>query len=76
MAASRGVTFYPSVRRSLAGRILSRAFSAWRAYLRWYERRAAKHHLHQLDDRILRDIGISRSEIDWAIRDGRSAERL
>ena len=38
-----------------------------RAYARWRERRAAVRELHALDDRSLRDIGVSRSEIDWVV---------
>jgi uncharacterized protein YjiS (DUF1127 family) len=38
-----------------------------RAYARWRERRAAVRELHSLDDRSLRDIGVSRSEIEWVV---------
>ena len=51
----------------LAAAALAMAGKAWRAYARWCERRAAVRELHALDDRTLRDIGISRSEIDWVV---------
>ena len=38
-----------------------------RAYARWRERREAVRELHALDDRSLRDIGVSRSEIEWLV---------
>jgi uncharacterized protein YjiS (DUF1127 family) len=38
-----------------------------RAYARWRERRQAVRELHSLDDRSLRDIGVSRSEIEWVV---------
>ena len=41
-----------------------------RAYARWRERREAVRELHALDDRSLRDIGISRSQIKGAARTG------
>ena len=40
------------------------------AYVRWWERQAAKHHLDTLDDRMLKDIGISRGQIDSAVTTG------
>ncbi len=39
-------------------------------YVRWCERQAAKHHLDTLDDRMLKDIGISRGQIDSAVTTG------
>lgn len=41
---------------------------AIRAFARWRERQRAIRHLHALDHRSLRDIGISRSEIESAVR--------
>jgi uncharacterized protein YjiS (DUF1127 family) len=49
------------------------AGKGWRACARWRERRAALRELNALDDRTLRDIGISRSEIDWVVRSTEAA---
>jgi uncharacterized protein YjiS (DUF1127 family) len=38
--------------------------SAWSSYREWAEARRATRHLAGLDDRMLRDIGVSRSEIN------------
>ena len=43
---------------------LMRSYAAWRKY------RVAIHQLAELDDRSLRDIGISRSQIRGAARTG------
>ena len=43
---------------------LMRSYAAWRKY------RTAVHQLAELDDRTLRDIGISRSQIKGAARTG------
>jgi uncharacterized protein YjiS (DUF1127 family) len=51
----------------LAAVVLATAREGWRAYARWRERRAAVRELHALDDRSLRDIGVSRSEIEWVV---------
>jgi uncharacterized protein YjiS (DUF1127 family) len=59
----------------LAAAALAMAGKAWRAYARWGERRAAVRELHALDDRTLRDIGISRSEIEWVVS-SQEASRL
>lgn len=64
----------PRVR--LTGRIRQAALAAWRAYVKWYNRRAAYHYLSGLDDRMLQDIGISRSQIESALRDGRLRRRM
>jgi uncharacterized protein YjiS (DUF1127 family) len=44
---------------------LIQSYAAWRKY------RVAIHQLADLDDRSLRDIGISRSQIKGAVRNGR-----
>lgn len=43
----------------------------FRAFHAGHQRRAAIRQLHDLDDQMLRDIGLSRSEIDYAARFGR-----
>jgi uncharacterized protein YjiS (DUF1127 family) len=46
------------------------AFSAWCDVMaRYFARRSAIKHLHELNDRALRDIGIERSQIKAAVRD-------
>ncbi len=47
-------------------RHMARAFREWRAV------RRAERELHALDDRVLKDIGIARSEIHSAVRDRQS----
>jgi uncharacterized protein YjiS (DUF1127 family) len=47
----------------------------WRAYAPWRERKAAVRELRALDDRMLRDIGVNRSEIEWVVY-GQDATRL
>jgi len=63
-------------------RSTTRAFAQWLCVLvlrgtRWARRLAAKQRLrsavrelHRLDDRMLRDIGVTRGEIESAVRDG------
>ena len=75
MMTSHNTWTFQAARPSFAFRLLSAMHSAWRTYRQWYERRAAAHHLAGLDDRMLRDIGISRGEIEWVISAGRSRER-
>jgi uncharacterized protein YjiS (DUF1127 family) len=40
-----------------------------------FQHRRAIRHLHQLDDRMLADVGIRRSEIEPAVRTGRHGSR-
>jgi uncharacterized protein YjiS (DUF1127 family) len=56
--------------RELGGALLhpwQAVLAVVRAYARWRERRQAVRELHSLDDRSLRDIGVSRSEIEWVV---------
>ncbi len=63
--------------RMLAGRAATTAGKWWNAYAIRRERRAALRELAALDDRSLRDIGLSRSEIEFAVYNpsSRSMER-
>ncbi len=47
-----------------AGALLRRGWNGWQ---QWQERRAAIRSLSALDDRLLRDIGLTRDDIRWAI---------
>ena len=46
------------------GTIREAMASAWTNYQDWAEARRATRHLKGLDDRMLRDIGVSRAEIN------------
>jgi uncharacterized protein YjiS (DUF1127 family) len=61
--------------RAVGGAVIARAGKWWRAYALWRERKAAARELHALDDRTLKDLGVSRSEIEWVVR-GPHATRL
>jgi uncharacterized protein YjiS (DUF1127 family) len=72
--AARGVG---RIIRWLAHRAAAIAGERWRAYADWRERRAAVKELAALDDRTLRDLGLTRSEIEFVVRrdSARSSER-
>jgi uncharacterized protein YjiS (DUF1127 family) len=59
--------------RALAKAVLAAAGKWWRAHTIRRARIAAIRELHALDDRTLRDIGVSRSEIEWVVVYGRDA---
>jgi uncharacterized protein YjiS (DUF1127 family) len=44
---------------------------AWQSLSRFLAHRRARRHLAELPDYLLKDIGIGRSEIEPAVRDGR-----
>src|SRR5262245_35810618 len=69
---ARGVS---ALTRLVGGAVIATAGKGWRAYALWWERRAAVHELHKLDDRTLKDIGVNRSEIEWVVY-GQDATRL
>ena len=59
--------------RALAKAVVAAAGKWWRAHTIRRIRIAAIRELHALDDRMLRDIGVSRSEIEWVVVRGRDA---
>ena len=64
--------------RALGHRAGVIASERWQAYAAWRERRAAVKELAALDDRTLKDLGLTRSEIEYVVgrRDAaRSSER-
>src|SRR6516225_8213447 len=58
--------------RTTAWAAAAAAGNCWRAYIRRRERNAAVRELRALDDRALKDIGITRGEIEWVV-DGEDA---
>jgi uncharacterized protein YjiS (DUF1127 family) len=60
---------------AVAKAVIAKASKWLRAYALWRERKAAARELHALDDRTLKDMGVSRSEIEWVVR-GPHATRL
>ena len=58
---ARGIT------RALGHRVAAVASAGWSAYAAWRERRAAIKELAALDDRTLRDLGLTRSEIEYVV---------
>jgi len=62
--------------RVLAKAVIAATGKWWRAYTIRRARIAAIRELHTLDDHMLKDIGLSRSEIDWMLVHGRDVPRL
>jgi uncharacterized protein YjiS (DUF1127 family) len=64
--------------RRVAKLVAAAAGRSWRAYAGWRERRLAIKELGALDDRVLKDIGLHRSEIESVVHgpdSSRVAER-
>jgi len=67
--AKRGVFSEPS----LAGWLRHPLRSAWQAALAWQQRSFDRHALLELNDDQLRDIGLTRKDVQHAARDWRRA---
>lgn len=59
-----GSFYVRPVRRKTTGGIVTRAVDL---LLRWAERARQRRHLAELDDRLLRDIGVSRADVEAEI---------
>lgn len=60
-----------AVRGQIGHRIYRAVRAGFTAFNRWYERRMTLRYLQSVDDRILKDIGLRRSEIMSAVCHGR-----
>jgi uncharacterized protein YjiS (DUF1127 family) len=63
-------------RTTLTDRLSAAARTLWHSYRRKRRVRATVHALQGLDDRILKDIGLHRSEIESLARTGCADRRL
>ena len=67
MSATFSTLFQPAV-TVRPGRYVRRLFHAWaRDIAHYFGRRAARKRLHELNDRELQDIGLTRSEVEAAV---------
>lgn len=55
----------------MIGSIADTTDAATAAVREWWTTRAAAQRLHAMDDRMLADIGLTRADIDRAVRKGR-----
>jgi uncharacterized protein YjiS (DUF1127 family) len=66
-----GFGFVPERSPSWAVRLTAAVVRFWTGLRERYDARRAREALTALDDRVLRDMGISRIEIDYVVRHGR-----
>ena len=60
----------------ISGRLAAALKSLWTAFIAWRQRQAALAHLQAMSDRELRDIGLSRSQIECAVTGERARDRV
>jgi uncharacterized protein YjiS (DUF1127 family) len=60
-ANDRSGSYFVRPARKTSGGIVTRLFDQ---LLSWHDRARQRRHLGELDDRLLRDIGVSRADID------------
>ena len=64
----RNLFDHAPTRTPVAGGIVASALAqVVETVLGWQERAAQRHNLSQLNDSLLKDIGVSRADVSWAI---------
>jgi uncharacterized protein YjiS (DUF1127 family) len=71
---SRAATAHAGSRTGILPALAAAAARWWKAYRTWRQRQVAIAHLRSLSDRHLADIGISRSQIEFAVLLGRERD--
>jgi uncharacterized protein YjiS (DUF1127 family) len=64
-----------SVSESIVGRLVAACKHHWVAYVTWRLERTAMAYLRSMSDRELKDLGLSRSEIEGAVVGERATDR-
>jgi uncharacterized protein YjiS (DUF1127 family) len=68
MSTTLSTLFQPAVPTRSSGYYVRRLFQAWgRDLAHYFARRAALKHLGELNDRELRDIGLTRGQVEAAV---------
>ena len=60
---------------SIVGTVATALKRLWVTYITWRIERAAMAHLRSMSDRQLKDLGLSRSEIEGAVAGERATDR-
>lgn len=68
MSAPSSAILHPVRRKNAPAFLLSGLAACWRVTRRYFVRRAAIAHLHELESYSLTDIGLERAQIEAAVR--------